>query len=105
VKSPITTQTGPAAWKLIIAGAGLSLLGAAFFSFFGHILIALGTHPESINAADWMGPLLAIFCSSFWASRKTESAGWKIGFSIALLLVVMWLLIWCQLTARWNFSA
>lgn len=88
-----------------MAGAGLSLLISPALSLWAHVVIAAGVEPEAMIAADWLGPVLAIFGTSAWAGRQSKVADWELGVGIALILVALWLLAWCYFMARWNLAA
>ncbi|CAN5745573.1 hypothetical protein BH09VER1_BH09VER1_11280 [soil metagenome] len=105
VKSP-TLREWSNVLRRIAVGCLAAILLSTAFTVWGYFLVALGLHPEAVDAAGLWSPLLALLCVGVVigarAARGGSCTAWRAGANPALGLVATWFAVWCYLTGRYS---
>jgi len=91
-----------------LAAIGLAWVGVVFWSLFlsacAYLLVCLGLHPESIDGACLVVPLLSVFCVASVAAcshaRRAPGKVTFIGMWLGVVIVFVWFSVWCYLLGR-----
>lgn len=85
----------------------VALFVSILLTFVAHFWLCVGFHPETIFVADWLSPLLGVFCGAWFLSQRSSESlrGWHGGFRVAVALVALWFVVCGYLLARFDFAA